>query len=150
MRWISPGSITAIVLGMWRPIQLDYGTPLAPAGNVHTSLEDLAKFIALQFLHKRPAILNRKQLDELLIPIPGNYGGAARLGCLPPDWRGIGKYLWLLTQGGAGPCCGFFAVCPGSPRPRTRVYGGSQFLGRRRSLQQRDYPACSNLSLIAS
>ena len=106
--------------GMWRPIQLDYGTPLAPAGNVHTSLEDLAKFIALQFLNKRPAILNRKQLDELLIPIPGNYGGAAGW-VVSHRLEGDRQVLWLLTQGGAGPCCGFFAVVRAVP-DRGRAY----------------------------
>ena len=106
--------------GMWKPIQLDYGTPLAPAGNVYTSLEDLAKFIALQFLNKRPVILNRQQLDELLIPIPGNYGGAA-------GWvvyhrlEGNREVLWLFTQGGGGPCCGYRAVVRAVPS-RGRAY----------------------------
>ena len=106
--------------GMWRPIQLDYGTPLAPAGNVHTSLEDLTKFIALQFLNKRPVILNRKQLDELLIPIPGNYGGAAGW-VVSHRLEGDREVLWLFTQGGAGPCCGYLAVVQAVP-DRGRAY----------------------------
>ena len=106
--------------GRWRPIQLDYGTPLAPAGNVYTSLEDLAKFIALQFLNKRPAILNRVQLDEVLIPIPGNYGGAAGW-VVSHQLEGDREVLWLFTQGGAGPCCGYLAVVRAVP-DRGRAY----------------------------
>ncbi len=106
--------------GLWRPIQLDYGTPLAPAGNVHTSLEDLAKFIALQFLNKRPVILNRQQLDEVLIPIPGNYGGAAGW-VVSHQLEGDREVLWLFTQGGAGPCCGYLAVVRAVP-DRGRAY----------------------------
>ena len=102
--------------GMWRPSQLGYGGPLAPAGNVHTSLEDLATFIALQFPHKRPAILNRAQLDELLMPIPGNYGGAA--GWVVYQHK---SSLWLFTQGGGGPCCGYRAVVRAVPS-RGRAY----------------------------
>ena len=106
--------------GRWRPIQLDYGTPLAPAGNVHTSLEDLAKFIALQFLNKRPAILNRAQLDEVLMPIPGSYGGAAGW-VVSHQLEGDREVLWLFTQGGAGPCCGYLAVVRAVP-DRGRAY----------------------------
>ena len=106
--------------GRWRPIQLDYGTPLAPAGNVYTSLEDLARFIALQFLNKRPAILNRAQLDEVLIPIPGNYGGAAGW-VVSHRLEGDREVLWLFTQGGAGPCCGYLAVVRAVP-DRGRAY----------------------------
>ena len=106
--------------GMWKPIQLNYGGPLAPAGNVHTSLEDLAKFIALQFPHKRPAILSREQLDELLIPIPGDYGGAAGW-VVSHRLEENREVLWLLTQGGAGPCCGYFAVAWAVPS-RGRAY----------------------------
>ena len=97
--------------GMWIPAQLGYDTPLAPAGNVYCSLEDFAKFVALQFPHKSPAILNREQLDELLIPIPGNYGGAA-------GWvvyQDHGGLLGLFAQGGGGLCCGFFAVIRAVP-----------------------------------
>ena len=103
--------------GMWIPTQLGYDGPVAPAGNVYTSLEDLAKFVALQFPHKRPAILNRQQLDELLIPIPGNYGYAA--GWVVSERR---ELLWLFAQGGGGPCCGEnFAVVEAVP-DRGRAY----------------------------
>lgn len=92
--------------GVWIPAQLGYGGPLAPAGDVYTSLEDFAKFVALQFLNKRPAILNREQLNELLVPIPGNYGGAA-------GW--VVSDRLLFAQGGGGLCCGFFAVIEAVP-----------------------------------
>ncbi|MCE2484121.1 MAG: serine hydrolase [Desulfurellaceae bacterium] len=103
--------------GVWIPAQLGYGGPLAPAGDVYCSLEDFAKFVALQFPHTSPAILNRAQLDELLIPIPGNYGGAA-------GWvvyQGHGSLLWLFAQGGGGRYCGFFAVIRAVPS-RGRAY----------------------------
>lgn len=79
------------------------------AGNIYCSLEDFAKFVALQFPHKRPAILNREQLDESLIPIPGNYGGAAGWVVFyrPEENREV---LWLFAQGDGGLCCGFFVV----------------------------------------
>ena len=95
---------------------MDYGTPLAPAGNVYTSLEDLAKFIALQFLNKRPAILNRQQLDELLIPpMPGNYAAGWSVALR-------GEETWI-SHGGEGGCvlrvvCG----CPGKVPSRGRAY----------------------------
>ncbi len=96
--------------GRWEPAQLGYGGSLAPAGDVYTSLEDFAKFVALQFTNKSPAILDREQLDELLIPIPGNYGGAA--GWVVYQQEGL---LWLFAQGGGGLCCGFFAVIEAVP-----------------------------------
>ena len=109
--------------GMWRPSQLGYDGPLAPAGNVHASLEDLAKFIALQFPHKHPAILDREQLNELLMPIPGNYGSAA--GWVVYQHRSL---LWLFTQGGGGPVLWELNAYEGSPEPGARIYCGSQFL----------------------
>ena len=103
--------------GRWIPARLGYDGPLAPAGNIYCSLEDFAKFAALQFLNKRPAILNREQLDEVLIPIPGNYGGAA-------GWvvyQHHGGLLWLFAQGGGGPCCGSLALVRAVPS-RGRAY----------------------------
>ena len=102
--------------GRWEPAQLGYGGSLAPAGDVYTSLEDFAKFVALQFTNKRPAILDREQLDELLIPIPGNYGGAA--GWVVYQQEG---FLWLFTQGGGGPCCGSLTLVRAIPS-RGRAY----------------------------
>ena len=102
--------------GRWEPAQLGYDGSLAPAGNVYTSLEDFTKFVALQFTNKRPAILDREQLDELLIPIPGNYGGAA--GWVVYQQEGL---LWLFTQGGGGPCCGSLTLVRTIPS-RGRAY----------------------------
>ena len=95
--------------GMWRPSQLDYSGPLAPAGNVYMSLEDLATFIALQFPHKRPAILNREQLNELLMP--------PRLGDYAAGWYVYtrGEELWIEHGGGSSPCCGWWAFVRAVP-----------------------------------
>ena len=100
--------------GRWIPARLGYGGPLAPAGDVYCSLEDFAKFVTLQFSHKRPAILNRAQLDELLIPIPGNYGGAAGW-VVYYELEENREVMWLFAQGGGGLCCGFFAVIRAVP-----------------------------------
>ena len=109
--------------GMWIPAQLGYDTPLAPAGNVYTSLEDFAKFVALQFLHKRPAILDREQFDELLIPIPGNYGSGA--GWVVYQQGGL---LWLFAQGGGGPCCGSLTLVRAIPsRGRAYIAGANSY-----------------------
>ena len=99
--------------GRWEPAQLGYGGPLAPAGNVYTSLEDFAKFIALQFPHKRPAILDQEQLDELLVPIHGYAAG----------WwvYDDGERTWLSHAGGGGPCCGNLTLVRAAPS-RERAY----------------------------
>lgn len=59
-------------LGCWSPIQSDNAEALGPAGRVHCSLQDWAKFIALQLPEKTPDILNRKKLDQLIQPT-GEY-----------------------------------------------------------------------------
>ena len=120
--------------GRWRPIQLDYGTPLAPAGNVYTSLEDLAKFIALQFLNKRPAILNRQQLDELLIPpMPGNYAAGWSVALREEE-------TWISHGGGGGACCGWYAVARAVPS-RGRAY-----IAVANSWDDDTFRTCSSLS----
>ena len=129
--------------GVWIPAQLGYGGSLAPAGNVYCSLEDYAKFVALQFPHKRPTILDREQLNELLIPSTSERL-RRRLGCLAKGrssvdrswWRWWGV-LWVL--------CGY----QGSPKPRARIYSGRQFPRRRRFFTAVRLRACSTPSLIA-
>ncbi|MFK5924269.1 MAG: serine hydrolase domain-containing protein [Verrucomicrobiota bacterium] len=66
--------------GRWSPIQSDNAAALGPAGRVHCSLQDWAKFIALQLPEKTPVILNRKKLDRLIQPT-GEYAAG-----------------WLVTQ----------------------------------------------------
>ena len=60
----------------WEPNQLPHFTPsraFGPAGSVYISIEDYAKFIALWFRGKDPAILDRERLNELITPDSGRY-----------------------------------------------------------------------------
>lgn len=57
----------------WLSYQEDNPEALGPAGMVHCSIEDWAKFIALQLTEKNP-ILDRKYLNKLIEPI-GFYAG---------------------------------------------------------------------------
>ncbi|MEQ8469837.1 MAG: serine hydrolase domain-containing protein [Marinoscillum sp.] len=58
--------------GQWQALQADNAQALGPAGTVHSTFEDWAKFIRLQLPQHSPEILNRAQLDELIDPI-GEY-----------------------------------------------------------------------------
>ncbi len=58
--------------GVWNPIQSDNPEALGPAGTVHATFADWAKFISLQLPGKEPAVLNRTQLDFLTEPV-GDY-----------------------------------------------------------------------------
>lgn len=58
--------------GKWQPGQFDNAEALGPAGRVHCSIEDWAKFIALQ-LPGKPGILDRPSLDQLIKPDQGDY-----------------------------------------------------------------------------
>ena len=101
--------------GMWIPAQLAYSGPWSPAGSVYTSLEDFAKFIALQFPNKSPAILDREQLNELLIPSTSESYAA---GWGVWAWRGD---TWIDHSGGGGPCCGHLTTVWAVPS-RGRAY----------------------------
>ena len=57
----------------WKPSRKYYGEVLSPAGRVHCSVEDWAKFIALQ-LPGDHSILDRKFLNKLIEP-NGIYAG---------------------------------------------------------------------------
>ncbi len=57
----------------WIPVQSDNAAALGPAGTIHCSIPDWAKFIQLQFLNKTPAILDREKLNDLITPKVGNY-----------------------------------------------------------------------------
>ena len=73
---------------VWIPQQLDNAAALGPAGTVHCSIYDWAKFIELQFANKTPAILDRAKLNELITPTTGNY--AAGWGVNDRTWAGPG------------------------------------------------------------
>ena len=57
----------------WVPSQRDNAAALGPAGTVHVSIQDYAKFIALWFSDTQPAILSRTELNRLMTPTVGNY-----------------------------------------------------------------------------
>ena len=62
--------------GEWVPNQFPHFTPsraFGPAGSVYTSIQDYAKFIALWFPGKDPAILDRNSLNKLVTPDSGHY-----------------------------------------------------------------------------
>ena len=73
-------------LGILTPIQFDNPEALGPAGTVHISIADWAKFIALWFPNQTPAILDRASLNELLVPDSGDY--AAGWYVLQREWAG--------------------------------------------------------------
>ncbi|MCY3793133.1 MAG: serine hydrolase [Gammaproteobacteria bacterium] len=72
--------------GPWLPVQFDNDPALGPAGIVHLALQDWAKFIALWLPGKRPAILDRAQLDELITPVDSDY--AAGWNVVQRYWAG--------------------------------------------------------------
>jgi len=58
--------------GGWQPRHHDNAAALGPAGTVHCTLADWAKFAALQ-LPGQPAILDRRSLNYLVTPQAGDY-----------------------------------------------------------------------------
>ena len=72
--------------GGWVPNQYDNDPAIGPAGTVHISIEDWAKFISLWFTNKEPAILDRSTLNELRTTESGNY--AAGWYVLQHNWAG--------------------------------------------------------------
>lgn len=58
--------------GSWKPKYGDNPPALGPAGRVHCTVEDWAKFAALQLPTTKLPILDRQQLDKLIEPT-GNY-----------------------------------------------------------------------------
>ena len=57
----------------WMPSQLDSAAALGPAGTVHVSIADWAKFIQLWFPDVVPSILDRKTLTTLITPGAEDY-----------------------------------------------------------------------------
>ena len=72
--------------GGWVPNQYDNDPALGPAGTVHISIQDWAKFISLWFTDKEPAILDRSSLTQLRTPESGDY--AAGWGVFQQRWAG--------------------------------------------------------------
>ena len=70
--------------GAWAARQFDNALALGPAGTVHISIEDWAKFIALWFRSEEPAILDRSSLNELITPDSGFYAAGWNVG--RRDW----------------------------------------------------------------
>jgi CubicO group peptidase (beta-lactamase class C family) len=60
--------------GKWQPKQFDNAEALGPAGRVHCTIEDWAKFIALQFPDNKSSVLDRAALTRLIQP-DGDYAG---------------------------------------------------------------------------
>lgn len=58
----------------WQPPQFDNAEALGPAGRVHCTVEDWAKFLSLQLPRSKASILDSKHLDKLIDPI-GEYAG---------------------------------------------------------------------------
>ena len=72
--------------GAWAPNQWGNSAALGPAGTVHLSIEDWAKFIELWFADESPAVLNRSTLNELMTPDSGNYAAGWVVG--QEGWAG--------------------------------------------------------------
>ncbi len=67
----------------WRPVQSDYAEAIGPAGLVHCTIEDWAKFISLQLAPDKNPLLDSKYLNKLVEPI-GFYAGG---------W-GVAEHSW--------------------------------------------------------
>ena len=87
--------------GTWQPIQADNAEALGPAGTVHCTFEDWAKYISLQYLKNEPVVLDRKQIDFLMDPI-GEY--ASGWGVFERKWangtvltHSGSNTMWLVT-----------------------------------------------------
>ena len=78
-------------LGILTPVQFDNPEAVGPAGTVHISIEDWAKFVGLWFPSQTPAILDRTSLDELTDPDSGDY--AAGWNVAQREWAD-GIALW--------------------------------------------------------
>ncbi len=70
--------------GVWKAKQTDNPAALGPAGTVHLSLADYAKFVKLWFKGTVPAIMDRNRLDYLATPHSGRY--AAGWGVRERSW----------------------------------------------------------------
>ena len=67
-------------------MQYDNPEAVGPAGTVHISIQDWAKFIALWIPGQSPAILDRAALDELIVTDSEHYGAGWYV--LQRQWAG--------------------------------------------------------------
>ena len=88
------------------------------AGSVYVSIHDYAKFIALWFTGKEPALLDRRSLNELITPDSGRY--AAGWFVLRRDWA---QGIVLRHSGSNGSWSTRVEV---GPEPRNHVHGVRQ------------------------
>jgi CubicO group peptidase (beta-lactamase class C family) len=58
----------------WQPRQFDNAQSLGPAGRVHCTLEDWAKFLSLQLPNQKGKLFDQKLLQKLVTP-SGQYAG---------------------------------------------------------------------------
>ena len=58
----------------WRPRQFDNAEALGPAGRVHCSLADWAKFLSLHLSNSNKDLLSKKLLQKIVTPT-GQYAG---------------------------------------------------------------------------
>ena len=78
----------------WQPVQLDNAQSLGPAGRVHCTLEDWAKFLSLQLPDRKGKLFDQKLLQKLATPTDQYAGGWI---VVKRSWgRGI-----VLTHGGS-------------------------------------------------
>jgi CubicO group peptidase (beta-lactamase class C family) len=72
----------------WWPSEAYYDEAIGPAGRIHCSVADWAKFISLWLTNENP-ILDRKYLDKLIEPV-GDHFYAGGWGVAEHDWaKGI-------------------------------------------------------------
>ena len=74
--------------GDWVPNPEDNAAALGPAGTVHVTIRDWARFMALWLPEAPPAVLDREAVDRLITPASGDY--AAGWIVAPRSWaRGV-------------------------------------------------------------
>ena len=72
--------------GKWKGVQRDNEASIGPAGTVHLTLSDYAKFARLWFESIEPEILNRAQREELTTPHEGTVRRRMVLGLVATPW----------------------------------------------------------------
>ncbi|MEE2640824.1 MAG: serine hydrolase domain-containing protein [Planctomycetota bacterium] len=93
-RIVQPWGHARDLQGKWKPNQLDNSPLFGPAGTVHCSIEDWAKFVSLHACWKKrnPPLLNPAVLDRLQTPFPGNQDYAYGWAAVERNW-GLGRVV---------------------------------------------------------